>query len=95
MSRNHVRLDRRRWAAVRRAAFGRDGYRCRECGKAGRLEAHHEPPLRQGANPYDLTGIRTLCRSCHIARHRPDDMTPGRAAWYDFLDEITSDAPLT
>ena len=33
-----------------------------------------------GPDPYDLDGVRTLCRGCHIERHRPDDMTPGRAA---------------
>lgn len=91
MSRNHVRLNPRRWAAVRRAAFERDGWRCRECGRAGRLEAHHEPPLRDGADPYDLDGILTLCRDCHIERHRPDDMTPGRAEWLDMVREIAGE----
>ena len=88
MSGHHARLDARRWAQVRRQAFERDGWRCRECGRAGRLEAHHEPPLRDGADPYDLAGIRTLCRKCHIERHRPDDMTPGRADWLEMVDEI-------
>lgn len=65
-------LDRRRWARTRVAAFTRDAFRCRNCGKAGRLEAHHEPPLneRDGGDPYDLDGIVTLCRTCHIERHR-------------------------
>ena len=88
MSRHHARLDARRWPKVRREAFERDGWRCTECGKAGRLEAHHEPPLRAGADPYDLDGIMSLCRRCHIARHRPDDMTPGRMAWIDELAEL-------
>ena len=95
MSRQHRKLDARRWARVRRAAFARDGYRCTACGRAGRLEAHHEPPLRAGADPYDLDGIRTLCRGCHIERHRPDDMTPGRAEWIEMVEEITSEPPLT
>lgn len=91
MSSHHVRLDARRWAAVRHAAFDRDGWRCTACGKAGRLEAHHEPPLRDGADPYDLDGIRTLCRECHIERHRPDDMTPGRAGWLDWVCDMGGD----
>ena len=93
MSRNHVKLDPRRWAAARGAAFERDGYRCTECGKAGLLEGHHEPPLRAGdpdTDPYDLDGIRTLCRTCHVERHRPDDMTPGRAAWLAMVDELAN-----
>ena len=89
MGRRHMQLSGARWARVRRAAFERDGYRCTECGKAGRLEAHHEPPLRDDADPYDVAGIVTLCRACHIERHRPDAMTPGRAAWRAFVDELT------
>ena len=88
MSRHHARLDAKRWASVRKVAFRRDGYRCTACGKAGRLEAHHEPPLRDGADPYDLDGIVTLCRSCHIERHRPDAETQGRAAWRAMIEEF-------
>ena len=88
MSRNHARLNARRWAAVRRQAFTRDKYRCTSCGNAGRLEAHHEPPLRAGGDPYELAGIATLCRSCHIKRHRPDDMVAGRMAWHDAIAEL-------
>ena len=88
MSRHHDKLDPRRWARARRQAFERDGWRCCECGKTGRLEAHHEPPLEHGADPYSVDGLRTLCRACHIERHRADRMTPGRADWLDFVDKI-------
>ena len=88
MSRNHTRMNTRRWQATRRAAFRRDGYRCRKCGRRGRLEAHHEPPLTAGADPYDLDGILTYCRLCHIERHRPDQMTQGRAEWRRFVLEL-------
>ena len=77
---------------ARQAAFERDSYRCRNCGGAGRLEAHHEPPLRKGADPYDVEGIKTLCRACHIERHRTDDMTPGRADWREFVANIAEGA---
>ncbi len=88
MSNQHVHIDRRRWELVRRKAFERDGWRCLKCGLPSALEAHHEPPLRDGADPYDLAGVRALCRGCHIARHRGDAMTPGRAAWLDFVCEL-------
>ena len=88
MSVNHVKLSGPRWERVRRAVFRRDGYRCTKCGRPGRLEAHHEPPLRTGGDPYDLAGIVALCRACHVDRHRPDDMLPGRAAWVDFIEEL-------
>ena len=89
MSRHHTSLHSRRWAAIRRAVFERDGYRCTVCARAGALEAHHEPPLRQGGDPYDLTGIKTLCRTCHVERHRPDNETPGRAEWRELVAEIS------
>ena len=91
MSRHHARLNARRWARVRRQAFDRDGYRCTVCGGAGRLEAHHEPPLRDGADPYDLVGIMSYCRACHIERHRGDDVTPGRPAWLEFVAEMAGE----
>lgn len=81
----------RPWERVRRAAFNRDGWRCRRCGASGPLEAHHEPPLSDGADPYDLAGIVTLCRGCHIRRHwrdrppRPDPMPP---AWRRLVNEL-------
>ena len=88
MSRNHANLNPKLWAKVRRQAFERDGYRCTECGNAGRLEAHHKAPLRAGGDSYDLAGIATLCRNCHIARHRPDDMVAGRMEWCVFVSEF-------
>ena len=92
MSEAHKRLSYRgRWARVRRAVFRRDGWKCRRCGKRGRLEAHHEPPLRKGADPYDLAGIVTLCRGCHIERHRGDrrrELTPDERAWQEFVAEL-------
>ncbi|MDE0378657.1 MAG: hypothetical protein OXI20_05400 [Rhodospirillales bacterium] len=93
MSVRHHRLHAGRWAAVRRAVFRRDGWRCTACGKAGRLEAHHEPPLRAGANPYDVAGIVTLCRACHIERHRHDkrrEPTPDELAWQRMVGEIVA-----
>ena len=92
MSREHRKLDPWLWGRARHAAFKRDGWRCTECGKAGRLEAHHEPPLRDGGDPYDLAGIKTLCRGCHIERHREDDMTPGRAEWLAMVDDMANRA---
>ena len=88
MSKQHAAINRRRWELVRRAAFTRDQYRCRKCGAPGRLEAHHEPPLRDGADLYDLAGIMTLCRGCHVDHHRAEDETPGRAAWREMVREI-------
>ena len=90
-------IDPRRWAVVRRAVFRRDRYRCRQCGGFGRLEAHHAPPLHTRADPrpYDLDGIETACRRCHIAVHRAERAgrrrkpeTEGARAWRTLRDEL-------
>ena len=89
MSWNHVRLDARRWAKVKRAAHDRDGWRCTRCHLAGRPEAHHVQPLEKGGAPFDLSNVETLCRSCHIEHHKSEaDDTPGRADWRAFVKAI-------
>ena len=93
MSRNHVPLHPRRWAATRRAVFERDGWRCVRCGRAGRLEADHVIPLEwePGQDPYDLDGCQTLCRSCHIAKTAAENRrepTPAEAAWRALVEEL-------
>ena len=93
MSRRHKKLDNRRWRLARLAAFKRDGWRCTNCGKAGRLEAHHAPSLRNGADPYAVEGLRTLCRQCHIDRHRGENrrpLTPAETDWHRFVDSIAT-----
>ena len=89
MSRHHTRLNPRRWALTRRQVFMRDGYRCRKCGKRGRLEAHHIVRLEDGGAAYDPDNCETMCRFCHIEEHRTDTMTPGRSAWRKFVSELT------
>ena len=94
MSRFHSRLllNRPRWLAVRRRVLERDRWRCRSCGKAGRLEVDHVTPLRRdpGQNPYSLAGLQTLCRSCHLAKtareNQRDD--PARDAWRRLVKEL-------
>ena len=99
MSRRHHRLDRGRWERTRRAVFARDGYRCRCCGRAGRLECDHVVPLERdpGQDPYDPNGCQTLARACHIAktrreraeRERRRPVAPAVAAWGRLVAELT------
>ncbi len=91
MSRNHACLDPRQWAAVRRAVFERDGYRCRACGLPGRLECDHIQPLRRGGDPWDMDNLQSLCRGCHIAKTAAEnerERTPENAAWCALRDEL-------
>ena len=68
MSRHHHNL--RGWATARKKALTRAGYRCSECGKAGRLEVHHHHALDSGGDGLAQDNLTAMCRSCHIERHR-------------------------
>ena len=78
MSLHHLTLNARRWAAVRRAVFERDGWRCVECGRAGRLECDHITPLERepGQDPYNPNNLQTLCRECHISKTASENQRP-------------------
>ena len=66
--------DSARWAAVRARVLRRDGYRCRDCARYGRItdavEVHHiihadDDPGRA----YDMDNLISLCKACHRKRH--------------------------
>ena len=91
MSRHHATINARRWAAVRRTVFERDGHRCRACGRAGRLECDHVVPLDRGGDPWVPDNLQTLCRRCHIAktaRENRRERTPEEQAWQELIAEI-------
>ena len=91
--RGELPVDRRRWRRVRREVLDRDGWRCRTCGRAGRLEVDHVVPLEWGGAPYDAGNCQALCRPCHFAKtaaeaaaKRPPDA--GREAWAELVAEL-------
>ena len=92
-SRHFAKLDRKRWALLRLRIFEHDGWRCRKCGKAGRLECDHVVPLDKGGAPYDPANLQSLCRGCHLEKtaldngHGPD---PARDAWRELVAEIAN-----
>ena len=93
MSRHHAHLNARRWAAVRRAVFKRDDYRCVYCGRAGRLECDHVTAMQRepGQDVCDVNGLQTLCRSCHILKTRRENqrpLTPAESAWRALVAEM-------
>lgn len=91
MSHYHFRLHARRWAAARRGVFERDGYRCRECGQAGRLECDHIRPLHRGGDPWVVENLQTLCRECHIHKTRSENArprTPVELSWAALVEDM-------
>ena len=93
MSRNHKKLDRRRWQLTRLRVFERAGWRCESCGRAGRLEADHRVPMRQdpGQDMYATDGLQALCRGCHRQKTRAENEhdDPARARWRELVAELT------
>lgn len=89
-SQHYQALDRRRWAAARRAALARAGYRSELSGKASALEVHHKVPLERGGDPYSLDNLQVLTREEHIEFHRAERSDPAREAWRELVAEIAN-----
>lgn len=59
-----------RSTAWRTAVYERDGYKCRDCGAKGDLNAHHVQPWALSLpSRFDVENGLTLCRECHAQRH--------------------------
>ena len=90
MSRNHkgrgALAHGQRWYRIRRAVLDRDGWKCSECGRRGRLEVHHVKAIADGGSN-DLENLRSLCLDCHIAIHSPPVSTEA-AAWQQLLANL-------
>ncbi|SKA28446.1 HNH endonuclease [Consotaella salsifontis] len=81
-----------RWKAVRYLAKRRDGFRCAECGAAGRLEVHHVKRVKTHPDlAYSLENLLTLCVSCHAKVTAEETgispLSPARKAWRDLLEK--------
>ena len=66
MSWRKHKIDRRKWALVRLQVLDRDGWRCVQCGKAGRLEVDHVTPMESDGAVYEKRNLQALCRPCHF-----------------------------
>lgn len=96
MSARHHALAGPAYQTLRRMIFDRDGWRCKKCGKAGRLELDHITPLECGG-AHEAGNLQTLCRGCHIAKTRAERLdnrrrrpvAPAVAAWGRLVAELT------
>ena len=56
------------WDSIRLVTLNRDGWRCVDCGRAGRLEVHHIQGLKDGGSN-EQENLKSLCIDCHKAAH--------------------------
>ena len=78
----------KRWRHLREQALRRDGYRCRECARYGRLRpaevVHQVWPVEDYPEyAYSLDNLLSLCVSCHDAMHERGSrrLTPLGERW--------------
>ena len=76
----------RNWAALRRAALRRAGWRSERSGLAGRLEVHH----KNGREDNRLEALEVLTRSEHIDQHTTS-LGWQRRAWGALLTELSTE----
>ena len=80
-----------RWQRLRRRVFKRDKYRCRACGRAGRLECDHVRPVWKGGALWAMANLQSLCRGCHIAKTRKErrrELTPAEVKWRALVADL-------
>ena len=79
-----------RWKSLRFLAKRRDGFKCVECGAAGRIEVDHVKPIRTHPElAFDLGNLQCLCPACHTRKTRIEvghpPLTPERQQWRDLV----------
>ena len=95
MSRWHKFSTSKRYAALRRFVFDRDGWRCQKCGRPGALELHHLRPVAAGGEVWSATNCMALCRQCHIektSRGNKRDKSPTEIRWQVLVDSLSGAA---
>lgn len=83
-------ISSKRWQALRLNAKRRDGFRCVECGAAGRLEVDHIQPVRTHPElAFELSNLQCLCPRCHARKTAIEvgiaPLDPKRQQWRDLL----------
>ena len=81
-------LSGKRWRLLRRRILDRDGWRCRLCGKSGRLEVDHRRAEFAGGKRWDADNLQALCVGCHIQKTRKENsvkvMSADQKEWLDY-----------
>ena len=72
----------RAYRRLRRRILDERGWRCEDCGRAGRLELHHVIEVADGGTDHP-DNLKVLCKGCHMAAHgrKPDGLAAARRQW--------------
>ena len=84
-------LHTRRWSRLRRVILDRDNWRCRVCGKHGKMEVDHIRPVRNGGAEWDANNLQAICRACHMAKTANENgkpISPERLAWRRLVGDL-------
>ena len=76
------------WPQFRKMIFERDGWRCVNCGKPGKLECAHIVDVQvDPSRELDPSNARALCRECHLAETRQQrrKVSPEQQAWFELV----------
>ena len=77
------------WRVVRLRALDRDCWKCVICKRSGKLEVDHVIPLEDGGEMYELSGLQSLCRGCHISKTSKENQyrqsSPEMVEWMQWL----------
>ena len=76
----------RNWAALRKRALRRAGWRSERSGLAGRLEVHH----KNGRADNRLEALEVLSRAEHLEAHL-SELGWARRAWCALLSELSTE----
>ena len=65
---------------MRRLVLDRDGWRCQQCARAGRLEVDHRIPLEDGGDAYNLDNLQNPLPT--VLHRENSHREPGHAEWF-------------
>jgi 5-methylcytosine-specific restriction protein A len=69
---NDQRYQKREWKVLRVSILQRDGYKCAECAKRGKLKTantvDHIVQVTRGGSFTDPNNLQSLCASCHAVK---------------------------
>jgi 5-methylcytosine-specific restriction endonuclease McrA len=72
-----LRLSPDEYSDLKQYVFGRDSWKCRNCGYRGNLHVHHIV-FRSNQGPDEDWNLVTLCDGCHDGIHKDvQDGVPG------------------